>query len=84
MMRRGGTLNQRWGSPSAIIQEPVQRQQHLVAIFAVGLLQVTEVDQPIDKRFRQVEGNSTRSSRRRRNRDTRRPPASTVVDPAVR
>ena len=38
----------------AIIQESVQRQQHLVAILAVGFPQVTEIDQPIDKRFGQV------------------------------
>ena len=68
----------------AIVQELVQRQKHLVAILAAGLFQVTEVDQPIDKRFRQVEGNSMRSSRRRCDRYMRRPPASAVVDPAAR
>ena len=68
----------------AIIQEPVQRQQHLVAILAAGLFQVTEVDQPIDKRFRQVEGNSMRSSLRRCDRYTRRSPAGTVVEAVAR
>jgi hypothetical protein len=67
------------------METPIQRVQHLVPILLVASAQVTEFDQPIDKRFGQVKGNSTRSSpRRRRDRYMRRAPASTVVDPAAR
>jgi hypothetical protein len=69
----------------AKIQEPVQRQQHLVAILAAGLLQMTKIDQSVDKRFGQVDGNASRTSRWRRcDRYMRGLPASTVVDPATR
>jgi hypothetical protein len=67
-----------------LIKEPIEREHHLVPILVVSLPRLTEFDQPIDKRIGQVEGNSTRSSRRRRDRDTRRSPAGTVVDTAAR
>jgi hypothetical protein len=56
----------------------------LVPILAVGLPQVTEFDQPVDKRFWQIEGDSTRSSRRlRRDGCMRRTPAGIIVDTAA-
>jgi hypothetical protein len=65
--------------PSRGLEPAVQREQHLIAILAVGLPQVTEFDEMVDKRFGQVDGNATNPSRwRRRNRYTRRPaPSST-------
>jgi hypothetical protein len=39
----------------ALIEEPVQRQQHLVPVLAVLLPQVAELDQPVDFRFAQIE-----------------------------
>jgi hypothetical protein len=50
----------------ALIEEPIQCENYLVPILAVGRAQQTEMDQPVDKRFRQVDGNATRTSRRLR------------------
>jgi hypothetical protein len=73
------------GTQRALIETPIHRVQQLVPILLVASAQVTEFDQPVNKRFRQVEGNSTRSSpRRRRDRYTRRSPADTVIDTAAR
>jgi hypothetical protein len=68
----------------ALVERTIERCQHLIPIVPIVPPQVAEIDQTIDKRFGQVEGNSTRSSRRSRDRYMRRPPASTVVDTAAR
>jgi hypothetical protein len=66
------------------METPIQRVQQLVPILLVASAQVTEFDQPVDKRFRQVKGNSMRSSRRRCDRYMRRLPSSTVVEAVAR
>ena len=71
--------------PSRGLEPAVQREQHLIAILAVGLPQVTEFDEMVDKRFGQVDGKAANPSRRlRRDRYKRRAFASTVVDTAAR
>jgi hypothetical protein len=45
----------------ALIEEPVQRQYDLVRIFAFGLPQMPELDQPIDFGFAQVQCRATQS-----------------------
>jgi hypothetical protein len=73
------------GTQRALIETPIHRVQQLVPILLVASAQVTKFDQPVNKRFRQVEGNSTRSSpRRRRDRYMRRLPSSTVVEAVAR
>ena len=73
------------GTQRALIETPIHRVQQLVPILLVASAQVTEFDQPVNKRFRQVEGNSARSSpRRRREGCMRRSPAGTVVEAAER
>ena len=52
-----------------MIEEPVERQQHLVIVFAIGLPQVTEFDQPVNQRFRKVRSNLTKPARRPTGRD---------------
>jgi hypothetical protein len=67
------------------METPIQRVQQLVPILLVASAQVTEFDQPVDKRFREVEGKATRSSRRRRREGRmRRSPAGTVVEAVAR
>ena len=73
------------GTQRALIETPIHRVQQLVPILLVASAQVTKFDQPVDKRFREVEGKATRSSRRRRrDRYMRRSPAGTVVEAVAR
>jgi hypothetical protein len=68
-----------------LIRKSVQREHHSVPILAVVLAQVTEFDQLVDKRFRQIDGDATRPSwRRRSNRYIRGSPANAIADMAVR
>ena len=69
----------------ALMETPIQRVQQLVPILLVASAQVTKLDQPVNKRFRQVKGNATRTLRRRRREGRmRRSPAGTVVEAVAR
>jgi len=73
------------GTQRALIETPIHRVQQLVPILLVASAQVTKLDQPVNKRFRQVKGKAAKTLHRLcPDRYMHRAPAGTVVEAIAR